>query len=135
LKISKFGPHGVASIASSKSRYRSTSAALVFRAANGNFISFIMKSNGAARGMRGNGYGLSLYKVNETGRVAVKVLDRRGSELATLIDLGGYAGLAAAVAADATLSPLLTMRLSGSIPNTQAYSSSLTDYTYFTGGS
>ena len=94
-----------------------------------------MKGNGASRGMRGNRYGITLYRVNETGRVAVRVVNRAGSVIATVIDLGGYAGLATAISNDATLSPLFTMRLSGSIPNTQAFSSSLTSYTYFTGGS
>jgi hypothetical protein len=136
LKLSKFGPRGVRAVASPRSRRRELSDAYVlFRAANGEGVLFTMKSEGAAGGDLGNDYGISLTKLNEDGRIAIRVVDRSGSVLATVVDPGGYAGLAVAVAGDATVSALLTMRLTGSIPNSQAFSSSIGDYTSFVGGS
>ena len=81
-----------------------------------------------------NDWSVVIVKLNESGRVALRLFDSAGATLATVVDLGGYAGLTTAVGANAVCSKHISMGITGSIANSVEFSTSLTDYTFFRGG-
>tara|TARA_R110000824_G_scaffold121436_1_gene277550 strand:- start:780 stop:1010 length:231 start_codon:yes stop_codon:yes gene_type:complete len=75
-----------------------------------------------------------LFRINTGGRVACRIIDPEGNQLIQLIDTGGYAGLVAALNANATVAASVFIQLVGTIANAQAFSSAIDDYTFFSGG-
>tara|TARA_R110002124_G_scaffold285063_1_gene463133 strand:- start:2418 stop:2648 length:231 start_codon:yes stop_codon:yes gene_type:complete len=75
-----------------------------------------------------------LLKINDVGRVGCRIIDPEGNQLIQLIDTGGYAGLVAALNANATVAASVFIQLVGTIANAQAFSSAIDDYTFFSGG-
>lgn len=75
-----------------------------------------------------------MFRINTGGRVACRIIDPEGNQLIQLIDTGGYAGLVAALNANATVAASVFIQLVGTIANAQAFSSAIDDYTFFSGG-
>jgi len=75
-----------------------------------------------------------MLKLNETGRIGCRLIDPEGTQIIQLIDTGGYAGLVAALNANATFASYASAELVGTIANSVTFSSAITDYWAFSGG-
>ena len=123
------------SVVSSKgrsSRQPSTNGTCVFYQDRNNYVVFRLA--GRARGFAGNRWAVLLYR-SSSNRFSVRIKDAKGTVLATVTSSSGAAALATAVNANATLGPIVEMRVIGTIGATTDFSESLTDYCKFTGGS
>ena len=131
MRFSKFSPFSATKAKRSfatRSRFLSSGKAF-FAVDRSNFIAFVttFQTNEA------NDWSCVLVKLNDSGRVAYRLFDPAGTTIGTVVDLGGYAGLAPAVNANATIVQYTTCRIVGSIANTQGFSADLTDKTFFQG--
>jgi len=141
VKFTKFGPRGIGAIMASRSRMGraggSTNASCVFYQDRTNYVIFTLRggSHGSiAEGFAGNLWKVLLYR-SSVDRFSARVMDAAGTILTTVTDSGGMAALATAVNANATLSPIVQMRVVGTIGATTDFSADLTDYCRFSGGS
>jgi len=75
-----------------------------------------------------------MLKLNETGRIGCRLIDPEGTQIIQLIDTGGYAGLVAALNANATVASYVSVELVGTIANSVTFSSAIDSYSPFSGG-
>jgi len=75
-----------------------------------------------------------MLKLNESGRIGCRIIDPEGNQLIQLIDTGGYAGLVAALNANATVAASVFVQFVWTIANSVTFSSAIDDYTFFSGG-
>jgi hypothetical protein len=99
-----------------------------------NYVVFKLKQNSLAGGFAGNLWKVLLYR-SATNRFSFRLVNPDGTILKTITKSDGAASLMAAVNADTTVNPYVTMRIIGTIGSTTDFASSITDYCRFTGGS
>jgi len=138
VKFTKFGPEGIGIVLPSRSREgrasRSTNATCVFYQDRNNYVVFRLKGGSLASGSRGNRWQVLLYR-SATDRFSVRLKNAPGTILATVTSSAGATGTATDVNADATIGPLVSMAVVGTIRSTTDFSSDINDYCRFTGGS
>ena len=129
-------PGSVASrFSASRSRAsRSTPATCVMYESRTKYVIFKLKQNSRAGGAAGNRWKVLLYR-SATNRFSVRLVDPEGTILATVTSSTGAAACATAVNANAAISPFMTMQIVGTISSDADFSSSITDYCKFSGGS
>ena len=135
MRLFRGGPRTVGTVRRArgdKSRNPSTDAICTFFEDKTNFVVF--KLQGRAGGAVGNAWKVLLYKVS-SGRFSFRLVNPAGDILVTITRTGGVANLMSAVNANATVNRLVTMRIVGTIDDDTAFSSSITDYCGFKGGS
>jgi hypothetical protein len=140
-RLSKFSPQvSVGGAIASKfstsrgQKDRSTPAVCVMYEDRSNFVVFKLKQNSVAGGSAGNRWRVLLFK-SSSGRFSFRLVNPKGDILVTITRTGGMANLMSAVNANATVNPFVTMAIVGTIDNDTVFSSSLTDYCKFSGGS
>jgi hypothetical protein len=135
VKFSRFSPYSQTTVqralgSNSRRRSDSNNGAAFFFVTRAKFISIKTKFTGE----EANNWSCSVYRVNTAGRVAFRLFNSAGATVGTMVSLAGYAGLATTTNADATVGAKVRMDVRGAIDNTQIFSSSLSDNTYFSGG-
>lgn len=139
-KLSRFGPASVGAVTPSRGEMgrgsggRSTPAICVMYQDRNNYVVFKLKENGKAGGAVGNRWKVLLYR-SATNRYSFRLVNPAGDILVTITKSDGMASLATAVNANATVNRIVDMTIVGTIGTTTDFSSSLTDYCKFRGGS
>ena len=138
VKLSKFGPNGVASPlrfrGSRTGASRSTNATCVMYEDRSNYVVFRLRGSSEASGARGNLWKVLLYKVS-SGRFSFRLLNPAGTILVTITRTGGVANLMSAVNGNATVKGIVNMQIIGTIDDDTTFASSITSYCKFNGGS
>ena len=131
MRFSKFSPFSkVKAKRSFASRSTNSNPGIVyFSVDRDNFITIetTFQTNEA------NDWSCAVLNSNDLGRVVFRLFDSRETTVGTLVDLGGYAGLVSAINANALLSKYVKASITGTIANTQDFSESITDNTFFQG--
>ena len=141
VRLSKFSP-GVAMpgsvaskfSASKRGRGISTPAVCVMYQDRNNYVVFELKLNGIAGGAVGNRWKVLLYR-SATNRYSFRLVNPAGNILVTITSSTGVAALETSVNANATVNRIVDMQVIGTIGTTTDFSSSITDYCKFSGGS
>ena len=140
-RLSKFSPRvsvpgNVSSKFSASRRQgsRSTPAICVMYQDRNNYVVFKLKQNGKAGGAIGNRWRVLLYR-SATNRYSFRLVNPDGDILVTITKSDGMASLATTVNANATVNRIVDMYIVGTIGTETDFSSSLTDYCKFSGGS
>ena len=140
VRLRRFGPHSVGAVTPSRGDMgrgrsaRSTPAVCVMYQDRSNYVVFKLKSNGSAGGAAGNRWKVLLYR-SATNRYSFRLVNPDGDILVTITSSTGMAALETSVNSNATVNRIVNMQVIGTIGATTDFSSSITDYCKFSGGS
>tara|TARA_R110000824_G_scaffold91939_1_gene223333 strand:- start:111 stop:521 length:411 start_codon:yes stop_codon:yes gene_type:complete len=124
---------GVGVRTSTRRRVPSSDARVVFKAANGRPAA-IFRLLGSLGGSKGNRYRVTLNRVNSSPRWVIRLWDPAGTQLGQVAAVSSLASMQATLAADATLGPLIDMRVIQSVNEVFSSTANFAEASVFTGG-
>ena len=114
-------------------RTPSANAKASFKAANGRRAA-VFRLKGSLSGAKGNRYRVTLNRLNSSPRWLIRLWDPAGTQLGQVVAVTSLASFAATLAADATLGPLVEMKVVQNVNEAFSSSANFADAKPFHGG-
>jgi hypothetical protein len=134
MAYNPFSPLNIGGGVKTRRRVPSSDARVVFKAANGRPAA-IFTLIGNLSGPKGNRHRVTLNRLNSSPRWLIRLWDPAGTQLGQVIAITSLASLASTLAADATLGPLVKMRVVQSVNETFSSTANFPEASVCKGGS